>query len=185
MEICVGPECRPDLIGSEPLCDESLWRIEKNFVLLTFMGPITEPAAGEIMIQEITDAGGTGADLSADFTFSVEGAGNVLRITENVDSPLNPLTHRHWYRFTNLGAWAGGGLFERDYVVQMGDCTNDGLVVGADFSCVNAKISCFNCPDDRADINGDNLILGADASLVNSFISSFPVAKPSGHDCSP
>ena len=186
LELCVDlPQCDPlpVLIASEPDCDKSLWRSENNFVLLTFDNPIPEPAPGEVMIQEITDAGGTGADISANFTFTVEGAmGEVLRITENGDSPL---THRTWYRFTNLGGWTGAANFERDYVVQVGDVDNNGLVLGIDFSIVNGGIPCVNCPDDRRDINGDNRILGIDASIVNGSIASPPVAKPSGHDCSP
>jgi hypothetical protein len=151
-------------------------------MLLDFNGTIAAPSPGDIVIQEITAGGVTGADFSSEFTFTVEGAGDVLRVTETGDSQL---THRQWYRIANEGGWAGVADFERDYVVQMGDCDNNGLVVGADFSCVNEGITCFNCPDDRRDINGDNFILGVDASIVNSFISSFPVAKPTGHACSP
>ncbi len=164
---------------SSPACDASLRRTEKNFVLLTFDRVIMAPSAGEIMILEMMVGGATGADPSANFTYS--GCGNRLRITENVAS----LVHRSWYPCANVGVRAGVADFERDYVVKVGDCDNNGFVVGADFSCVNARIPCFNCPDERGDIDGDNIIVGADSSLVNSKIASFPVAKPTGHACSP
>ncbi len=176
----VGPvPAELQLDNSEPKHDESLWRTEKNFALLKFACAVTAPPAGAVEVRELLPDGAFGSDLAGSFSFTIDDPGTgdrTLRVTETTAV----LNHRTWYGILSAG-WSGVAPFEIHYVVQVGDANNDGRVLGADFSLVNAGIACFNCPDDRRDINGDHRILGADASLVNAHIASFNVPKPSGH----
>jgi hypothetical protein len=171
------------LVLSTPAHDKSLWRSQKNIVRLTFACDVEAPGAGDVLIQELLDGGDFHEeDLSGSFSFTLEnpGAGDrILRIFETTPR----LTHRKWYTIRNTGSWSGVAPFELHYVVQVGDATNDGLVLGVDFSLVNAAIPCLSgCGDARReDINGDEFIVGADASLVNAHIASFFVPKPSEH----
>ncbi len=188
LEICVGPACIPDcvLMTSVPDCDSTLPRSQGNVIKLTFdCTNLTEPSPGDVIIQEITDGGGTGPDLSSNFMFSVEGASDVLRIKENGAI----LTNETWYTVRNAGGWTGVAPFKRDYQLLIGDANNDHRVLVNDLSLINSFVSIFVTPpdDSRANINDDNRVLPSDISLANTFVRLFPAppAKPSGHLCDP
>ena len=59
---------------------------------------------------------------------------------------------------------------------------NDGQVLSFDVNVINGGNPCFDCPDDRRDINGDNRVLSFDVSIANGRIPSSPVPRPDGHD---
>lgn len=133
------------------------------------------------MVLELLSGGGLGPDLSASFTFTIEG-GNVLRI-EEVGAVLN---HRTWYAILNTGAWSSVAPFEVDYLLQIGDENDDGAAAFNDLSLINAGIPNFFAPDDdRRDIDGDRRILNVDLSVASASMTSFPVVKPTGHACAP
>jgi len=172
----------PALQLSVPATGQSLWRNQKNIIRLTFDADIVAPDVGAVMIQEMLAGGTYGDDLSAGFAFTVENDGQgqprVLKIRETGTS----LAHRKWYAVRNTGAWTGVAPFTVQYVVQVGDASNDGRVLNTDFGWVNAAIPTFStADDDRRDMNGDGRILNTDFGVLNSKIPSFPVAKPSGH----
>jgi len=180
-----GLTCSPDpcanvnLASSVPANNASLWRSKFNIARLTFDGNLpAAPTPGQVQINELLPAGAFGPDLSASFTFEVEG-GTVLKIRDTGAT----LEHRKWYGIRNVGGWAGVADFEVDYLVQMGDCDGNGLVISLDVGCVNAGIPCFtNCGDDnRKDIDGDGRVISLDVGVVNGHIGSFAVPKPSGH----
>jgi hypothetical protein len=54
-------------------------------------------------------------------------------------------------------------------------------VFNDDVSVINTGIPCFDCPDDRRDINGKNQNLAYDVSVTNGNIPSLTVSKPGGH----
>jgi len=90
--------------------------------------------------------------------------------------------HRHWYSVANLGGWSGVSPFELQYVVQVGDASDDGRVLSFDVSVINSGIPDISTPDDeRRDINGDQRILSFDVSITNGSIPSLTVPKPAGH----
>ena len=162
---------------SLPGFDESLWRLQSNFVRLTFDRPITAPGAGEVLVQALLDGGAFGPDLSASFSFTVVDS-DKLEIKET--SPV--LSHRTWYVIRSTGAWTAVAPFRVHYVVQLGDANNDGLVLVNDLSWINSDIPNVSPPDDsRFDINGDGLVLVNDLSVANASIPSVNVEKPSGH----
>jgi hypothetical protein len=74
-----------------------------------------------------------------------------------------------------------------DYILRVGDSTNDGMVLNNDCSAINAAVPCLaSCGDqNRLDITGDNRILVGDISAAVSRVFSLPVAKPTGHGCIP
>jgi len=175
-----GSLCSPlNLLTSTPLDQGTLWRSRKNIVRLTFDGDLrSTPAPGEIEINELLPGGAFGPDLSASFAIDVEG-GTVLRLQDTGAT----LQHRKWYAIRNVGNWAGVEDFEVQYLVQMGDCDGNGIVISLDVGCVNAGIPCFvNCGDDnRLDIDGDGRVISLDVGVVNGHIGSFSVPKPDGH----
>jgi len=180
-----GVPCEPDPCAtisptsSVPPHEGSLWRSWKNIVRVSFDSylPYT-PAPGQVEIVKLLSDGDFGPDLSAVFAFAVED-GSVLRI-EDTDATLQ---HRKWYAIRNVGNWPGVAPFEMHYLVQMGDCDGDKIVISLDVGCVNAGIPCFvNCGDDnRKDIDGDGRVLSLDVGVVNVHIGSFTVEKPTGH----
>jgi hypothetical protein len=171
------------LAASSPASGESLPRSNGHTVRLTFTTDIVVPAAGEVLIQPMLSGGVFGADLSSGVAFTVENnAQGNPRILKIVDTDPPSLLHRQWYSIRNSGAWAGGGAFEVQYVVQIGDANGDGAVFNLDAGLINAGIPDFGAGDqDRRDIDGDGTILNDDISITNTRIPSFPVAKPSGH----
>ena len=172
--IVLTAECTedPNLIAALPVCDGSLWRIQDNFVELTFDGDVTGSAAPAI--RELLAGGTFGPDISGQFTFS-NPSSDVLRIDENGDSDL---AHGTWYGII-------GGNYQVNYQVAIGDVTGDGRVISLDVSNINGGIPCFACPDDRRDINGDGRIISIDVSITNGFIPYFGTAQPTGHTCIP
>jgi len=176
----------------------SLWRSANNVLLADFDRAITAPGAGQVEINELLSApaGGFGTNLNTDanFTFTVEtgpnGPNTRLRIRENGTF----LAHRKWFAFRNTGAWLNVEDFSIKLVVQVGDATGDGRVVGADASAINACVTCPNveagcanpacaAPQNRRDIDGNNRIVGLDVSLANVSITSANVTVPTGHTC--
>ena len=84
------------------------------------------------------------------------------------------------------GAWVGVEPFEAQYVVQMGDASNDARVLPNDLGTINSEVPCFGAPPappctPRYDINGDGRVLPNDLGAANAFVTSFPVPKPAGH----
>jgi len=170
-------------VSSNPPPEETLPRSKRNTMRLTFASNIAAPAAGEILIQPMLSGGGFGTDLSAGFTFTVENnAQSQPRILKIVDVDPPNLIHRQWYSIRGIGGWTGGGIFEVQYPVQIGDANGDNAVLNLDAGSINGAIPNLNAGDqDRRDIDGDGTILNGDVSLMNPRIPSFPVAKPNGH----
>lgn len=166
-----------NLVSTVPVHDESLPRSAKNIVRYTFDGLLpSAPAAGEIMIQELLDGGAFGADLSADFTCTING----VELTCVEDTPV--LSHATWYGIRNIGGWTGVGAFEVHHLVLVGDATNDNNVLFNDLSEINTGVPTFGAADDdRRDINGDSNILFNDLSVANANVPTFGPGKPSGH----
>lgn len=173
-----------DLLVADPACGISWPRSANNFAKLTFDADITLPGAGEVQIRELLAGGTFGADLSANFAFSIVndggGAPRVLRIVETGTQ----LTDRKWYGITNNG-WTGVADFKVDIVHLIGDADGNGRVLGLDVSLINSQISPLAQPDKRTDIDGNGRVLGLDFSLANSKISPLAVTKPTGHTCAP
>ncbi len=170
------------ILRANPEDEHSLWRSQHNIVRIWFDDDISVPRPGEILIREMLPAGAFGPDVSNQFSFTVENNGSgqprVLRVWENGST----LRHRHWYAVANHGGWSGVSPFELQYVVQVGDASNDGQVFGFDVNVINTGIPTFAGPDDdRRDMNGDFRILAFDVSITNGSIPSPTVAKPSGH----
>jgi len=132
----------------------------------------------QVEINELLPEGAFGPDLSASFSFDVEG-GTVVRIQDSGAT----LEHRKWYAIRNVGNWPGVAPFEIHYLVQMGDCDGDGVVISLDVGCVNAGIPCIdNCGDEnRKDMDADGKVLSLDVGAVNAHLGSFAVPKPTGH----
>ncbi len=171
------------LASSIPAAGQSLPRSNRNTVRLTFASNIGGPVGGQILIQQMLAGGTFGSDLSAGFSFTVEndGQGNP-RILKIIDVDPPNLVHRQWYSIRSTGGWTGGGVFEAQFVVQIGDANGDNGVFNLDAGAINAGIPNLGAPDqDRRDIDGDATILNDDVSIANVRIPSFPVAKPSGH----
>lgn len=172
------------LVSSDPACGISWPRSANNFAKLEFSKDLVLPGAGQVQIRELLAAGAFGADLSANFTFSIVNNGGgqprVLRIVENGTQ----LTDRRWYGISDNG-WAGVDPFEVDIVHLIGDADGNGRVLGLDVSLINSQISPLPQPDKRTDIDGNGRVLGLDFSLANSKISPLAVTKPTGHSCSP
>jgi hypothetical protein len=167
---------------SNPGDEHSWWRSEHNIARLWFSDDIVAPMPGQILIREMLPGGAYGPDISSQFSFTVENDGSsrprVLRIWENGSA----LLHRHWYSVASTGGWSGVVPFELQYVVQVGDASDDVRVLSSDVITINGSIPDFAAPDDaRRDINGDGRILGFDVSITNGSIPSLPVLKPAGH----
>lgn len=173
----------PTMVASVPSTGQSLWRTTNNIARLTFSQNITAPLAGQVEIRQMLPNGLFGADLSSGFTITLENDGAAQpRILKIVDNGASDLIHRNWYAIRNIGGWTTVANFTVQYVVQIGDATNDGQVVNLDASTVNAGIPNFTPADnDRRNIDGDGAILNADVSAVNARIPSFVVPKPTGH----
>lgn len=170
--------------SSNPASGESLPRSSRNTMRMTFSSDIAAPgAAGEILVQQMISGGAFGADQSAGFTFTVENnAQGQPRILKIVDADPPNLLHRQWYAIRSTGGWLGGGVFEVQYVVQIGDADGSLGVFNLDAGTINGGIPNFSAGDqDRRDIDGDGTILNGDVSTMNPRIPSFPVAKPTGH----
>jgi hypothetical protein len=164
-----------------PPCDNVLPRFTNNVLRLTFGGAISQPAAGEVEIRELQAAGGFGSDLSSQFNFAVEGT-DVLRIEENGDV----LADGAWYGITNSGGgWAGVADFQVDYVVVVGDVSNDGFNDFSDLSAIFANQTGAAADDDPYDINADGFVDFSDLSAAFGFNGSFDPGKPSDHGCTP
>jgi hypothetical protein len=176
-----GGDVVSDFVSSEPTCDSTLPGSAGNIIDLTFNGPITAPAAGQIVIQRLAAGGGfTGGDLSGSFTYTVR-PGNILRIKETG----TVFVDKAWYAISNTGGWSGVGLFKVDLEVAIGDANEDGFVLSSDVLLVNGSVGCFSNCDPRLDINGDGFILSSDVLAANARVGNFGTAKPSGHTCNP
>ncbi len=164
-----------------PPCDNVLPRFTNNVLRLTFGGAISQPAAGEVEIRELQAAGGFGSDLSSQFIFAVEGT-DVLRIEENGDV----LVDGAWYGITNtMGSWPGVADFQVDYVVVVGDVSNDGFNDFSDLSAIFANQTGAAADDDPYDINADGFVDFSDLSAAFGFNGSFDPGKPADHGCKP
>ncbi len=164
----------------------TLWRSQNNVIRLTFDAPLPfAPQAGQILIQEMLRCPtpppplpAFGPDLSAGFTFEVEGE-TVLRIRENE----SVLGHRRWYAIRNVGGWSGVADFEAQFPVQVGDATGDNRVLQSDVLTISAALTCIsNCGDqNRNDIDGDGRVLNRDVLEANTRVASLPIGKPCGY----
>ena len=162
---------------------ETLWRTNRNTVRLAVTTDITAPAPGEVLIQRMLPGGLWGSDISSGFEFTVENSLSGLpRILKIVDVDPPDLVHREWYAIRSAGGWTGGGDFLVQYLVQVGDADNNGVVLNLDAGLANTGIPDFAADDqDRRDIDGDGTILNDDVSTLNVRIPSFRVPKPTGH----
>ncbi len=176
------------MTGAVPVDQESLWRSANNVIRLMFDGDIAAPQAGELLLQELGTNGTFEADLSTNFSSTVESVDvggvqrpRVLKVTENGSW----LTSRTWIGIRNVGGaegWTGVAPFEIQYVVQVGDVNADGKVLANDLSAIFPKIPTNPAGDqERADVNGDSKVLANDLSAVFPRIPSNTVPKPSGH----
>jgi hypothetical protein len=179
-----GAACVVTLVlPTAPPCDNVLPRFTNNVLRLTFSGPISAPAAGEVEIRELQAAGGFGSDLSSQFIFTVEGT-DVLRIEENGDV----LADGTWYGITNTaaaGGWPGVADFQVDYVVVVGDVSNDGFNDFSDLSAIFANQTGAAEDDDPYDVNADGFVDFSDLSAAFGFNGSFDPGKPGDHGCVP
>ena len=165
-----------ELASSMPAMDDSMWRSANNHCMLEFTGHVNPPAAGALMIQELLDDGAYGPDLSADFSFLVDGT------TVGVDEQGAMMEHAKWYAIRNTGDWAGVAPFEVHMVMVVGDANGDGRVLPNDLSLINTDIPNFNASvDSRLDVTGEGMVLPNDLSVTNAHIPTFNVPKPSGH----
>ncbi len=175
------------LVSSYPACGQSLCRIRRSFIILTFDGPIGLPGPGEVQVLRLADGGQfSGPDSSSDFTFSLVEE-NVLRMQE-VNDPHSNLVNRAWYTVVSNG-WTDVAPFRVDLLVQRGDISNDNRTSSIDMSLINsAYCVALGCGDDRReDLNGDRRISSADRSFARAFLYAgvrIPT-KPSGHHCYP
>ena len=171
-----------NLISSNPVDQDTLWRYQKNVLRLYFDGDITAPSSGQILIQEMLPNGAYGSDISSGFTFTVENDPNgnprILRINET----NTQFTWQRWYAIRNVGDWKGVSNFTLQHATQVGDATNDGAISNDDKALVMASLPVVFGPDDlRTDINGDTHVISSDYSAANTFNPSNPIPKPSGH----
>ena len=176
------------LTGSSFACEDSLSRVgrvpdplpyERNVLRFTMSGTIIEPEAGEIEIRELLDSGEFGADLSEDFTFTVE-SDNVLRVGENGQV----LENEKWYAVLNTGNWACSDAFQMNYPVVYGDADGGKFTNFADLSLINQNLVSNAEDDDRYDIDVSGAVNYADISLANDNIGSeATVNPPSEHAC--
>lgn len=183
LDLCGGVQVDANLMGSDPAGDESLWRIERNVIELTFDRALPlapTGGSGEVLIQElVTGAGNFGSDLSSSFTFSVVGAGDVLRIEESAPGVL---THQRWYAVRSTGSWSGVDAFEVHYVNLIGDAFSDNLVNFTDVTRVlNQNGQAVPPAAERNDINGDGLVTFTDVTLTLNRNGTGAPPKPSGH----
>jgi hypothetical protein len=177
------PGCSVNLTASDPACDATLPRFQKNTIRLTFDAPIVAPPAGAIEIRELlAGAGNFGAtNFAINFIITVE-PGNVLKLVENG----NILTSGKWYAVMYRGTnWTGVCNFKRDYAKVPGDADNTGINDFADLSFIFGNQTGAATDTNRSDINGDTFVDFADISDAFGFNGSFASGKPSGHACDP
>ena len=172
------------VLPTNPACGVSWPRSANNFAFLEFDADLAAPLAGQVQIRELLAGGTFGADLSANFTFSIQNNGAAFPRVLTIRETGTRLADRKWYAITNNG-WAGVAAFKVDIVHLIGDADGNGRTLGADASLINSQISPLLQPDKRTDIDGNGRVLGADFSLANSKISPLAVTKPTGHTCSP
>lgn len=170
--------CDPDpcdqceAVASTPADGGTLWRSQKNVLHVEFSTALAAaPTAADVEIVELMAGCVEGSNLSASFTYSVDGT--ILTIQ---DTGAN-LEHRKWYRFRTNG-WGSCTGFEYDFLVQVCDADGDGKVLNFDTGVINAAIPCFMNCDERLDCDGDGKILNFDTGITNANIPSFPVAHP-------
>jgi hypothetical protein len=180
--LTVVPEGDAALTTSAPACDATVSRFQNNVFRLTFGGDVPAPGAGELVINELLDDGEFGDDLSASFTFVVEGE-SILRIAESGDV----LDNERWYAVRNTGGWAGVAAFEVDLVVVAGDVNGDRFNDFADLITILAGLTGDADDDSPYDVNGDGFVDFADISAAFAFNGSFGTldTKPGGHTCVP
>jgi len=166
-------------ISTAPGMNESLWRSQNNVILLTYAIEVQTPPRN-LLLQELLPSGDTGCaygpDLSDAFTISIDPVDPfMVRVEENG----SVLQHGSWYTVRNCA-------FERDFVVMVGDASNDNRTLSFDVDEINGGVPCFDCCDDRRDINGDCRILSFDVSITNNHIPSFaPPSLARSDTCDP
>lgn len=179
LDICVGIDCRVNLLSSIPECDASLPWLADGCIELTFDGPPgAAPSPGDVEIRALLDAGAVGPDISSNFLFSV--VGNVLRIEEDGDVFAN----NTWYGVRNVGGWSEASNFEQMYVVVYGDSTGDGRTSAFDANDIwNNRIDPAPACS-RRDLNSDGRVNAFDANIAWNNRGDSP-DPPTGHACSP
>ncbi len=171
------------LVTAVPEDTKSLWRSSNNAILLTFDDDIELPEPGNILIRQLLDDGNYGADMSADFTFSLEDEfGNADATKLLIKETGTVLGNTLWIGVQNTGDWANVQAFTVRYAVQVGDVNNDGRVMSNDLSPIFPKIPTAGAPaTERCDINGDGRVMSNDLSPIFPKIPSNVVPKPTGH----
>ncbi|MCK4661193.1 MAG: hypothetical protein KAV82_16860 [Phycisphaerae bacterium] len=179
----IPDECEVHLIDSIPQDQSTLCHSTSNGVMLTFDNNITKPDPGDILIRQLLDEGNYGADISANFTFSLEdefGNPDTTKLIITEDGSV--LTDGTWIAVCNTGAWSATDNFILQYAVQVGDVNNNGRVTAADLSPIFGMIPTPDVhPTERCDVNGDGSVTAADLSPVFPKIPSLAVPKPSDH----
>ncbi|MGD2109663.1 MAG: hypothetical protein PVI86_09755 [Phycisphaerae bacterium] len=183
LSIQVGPQDTASVVSTTPTCDESLVRAANNCILITLSESIADslPGAGDLLIQPLQAGGAYGADLSADFTYAAEGAGEILRIDEDGDV----LQNETWYAVRNVGGWSRAAAFEVHFRVVYGDVDNDGLTGGLDAGEIWGFRGPASGDCDKYDLDVDGTIGGLDAGEAwgNRGSTAPDASKPDGHVC--
>lgn len=163
---------------------KTLWRTKKSVVRLTFDTALTAaPTAGQIKIVQCLAGGVEGADLSSNFTFTLESGGTVVKCLDS--SAAGVLTNRTWYAI-RLGTLPNTNAFTKLIPVLVGDYDGNGVLSAAgDINPIVAKLSSPSVSPndaDRRDLDG-NMVISA-AADVNPAVAGLATptlpAKPTG-----
>ena len=181
-ELAGEPEPLAFLVGHSPDAGSTLWRPNNNVVRLHFDRDIVLPDVDELQIVKLVPGGGYGIDQTSNFALSVEsdllGDPRVLRIFQH--SPA--LEHGSWYAIRSTGNWPGVAPFSAEYAVAVGDADDDGSVLNADLSYINAAAPTMDVGDsERRDIDGDGAVTIEDVDRAADFVPSGPTPRPDGH----
>ena len=157
----------------------TLPRLTDNIVKLTFSGNVPAvPAAGEIEINELLAAGGFGADLSASFSFAIDGGDPTVLVIQDTS---NTLQNETWYAIRNLGAWAGVSNFEVQYALVYGDSDDNARTDALDVNNIWLNRGDPAPPDSRQDVDANGRVDALDVNSAWLNRNSAAPAKPAGH----
>jgi len=187
---CEGGPFPAELVACHTIHEQSLWRLERNIIRLTFACDVPAPLAGDVTIQQLKDSGGFEPNVSSAFNVSIDNTPmGFPRILKIAGEPVNTLADEKWYAVRNAGAWDDPATawpdvaaFELHYAYMIGDATNDNNVLSSDVLFVNSEFGCFENCDERKDLNGDGFVLSSDVLIADQHVPSFAPTKPTGHD---
>jgi hypothetical protein len=173
----VSPVTLNELVSSSPAMDQTLPCKINNEIELVFSGPVPGGATATIVTCG-------GADVSANFTFTV--AGNTLYCKETT-----AVTDITWYSVSE-NASTGSLPFQVDMCKLIGDADNSGQVLAFDYfevknnifyspvhmsdNCAATPPQTINCG--RADMDGSGQVLAFDYFEVKNHMFNAKPAKP-------